>query len=457
MASSTRRAGPVVGAGVVSLLANLLVTLAVARLLSVRGYGTLIILFGLFLVLSMPGSAIQVGVVRRITAWDALGEQEVAQRWARRLHSWSLAGIAVVVVIAVAIQGPLSRLLSFRGTDGLAEVIVAGAVWVPLSIDRGLVQARRGYGHLGGNLIVESGLKAVAIVALAAAGFGVVGAAIGLLIGEGVAAIEARWAADRMVRAGPSIAAQSEEGPLRLEEGLFGEKAVPVQHGSEPAFGLDVTTVPESGAGSLRSGSATASKPARDVAAAFLALALLAVLQNFDVILLGHLDPGHSGAYGAISVASKVLAHGAVVLSLFLLPESAIRHWAGSREVGHLVAMLGILAVPGVILLVLALAAPHALLAIVFGARLATASRALYVLVAAMMLLSGTVVLTNYFLATGRRWIVWVLAGGAAAGVTLVWRADGLIGATVRADFISQLGLFLVLSVVFLLTRLQAR
>ena len=44
---------------------------------------------------------------------------------------------------------------------------------------------------------------------------------------------------------------------------------------------------------------------ASDLLMALTALAFLAILQNFDVVLLGSQAPGNSGSYAAISVACK--------------------------------------------------------------------------------------------------------------------------------------------------------
>ena len=60
-------AGPLAAAGVIANGANVIVTVAVARLLSVHSYGVLIQLTGLFLILSLPGSAVVVAVVRRVS------------------------------------------------------------------------------------------------------------------------------------------------------------------------------------------------------------------------------------------------------------------------------------------------------------------------------------------------------------------------------------------------------
>lgn len=77
--AAVRGASPLAFAGVVANGANVLVTLVIARELSTRGYGAYNQLIALFFVLSMPGSALVVGVVRRVTQWQRLGEyQQIA-------------------------------------------------------------------------------------------------------------------------------------------------------------------------------------------------------------------------------------------------------------------------------------------------------------------------------------------------------------------------------------------
>jgi O-antigen/teichoic acid export membrane protein len=178
-------------------------------------------------------------------------------------------------------------------------------------------------------------------------------------------------------------------------------------------------------------------------------LALLGLLQNVDVILLGRLDHADIGPYAAISVASKALVFGALALGAYLLPEATIR-W---NEGGHAIRQLGVtlifLAVPAVVLLAIAVLVPKQFLTLVFGARLSSAAPAFATLVVAMMFLSGSVLVTNYLFGTGSRWIVLVLLGGSALATVLISGADGQIEATARADLVAQGALALAMAAAF--------
>jgi O-antigen/teichoic acid export membrane protein len=192
-----------------------------------------------------------------------------------------------------------------------------------------------------------------------------------------------------------------------------------------------------------------------DLVTALVAMALLAVLQNIDVIVFGRQSPHLSGSYAAISVASKAIVFGAVALGGYLLPEAAIRWQAGGHALRQLVVTLLLLAVPASALLVAAFAFPHLLLTFVFSARYLGAEGAFAALVLAMMFLSVTVVLTMYLLAIGQRWISALLFVGAAAATAAVVAAGGVPRTTARADLAVQATLAVAVAIGFAVVHRQ--
>ncbi|HXW39001.1 MAG TPA: hypothetical protein VEJ44_04845, partial [Acidimicrobiales bacterium] len=70
-------------------------------------------------------------------------------------------------------------------------------------------------------------------------------------------------------------------------------------------------------------------------------------------------------------------------------------------------------------------------------------------LVAAMICLSVSVLVTNYLFGTGSRWIVAILAAGSGVAAALVAGANGRIVATARADLLVQAVLVAGLLVAF--------
>ena len=423
------QAGPLAVAGVLANGTNLVVTVLLARLLTNRNYGSLNQLTGLFLIISMPGSAVIVAVVRRVTAWRGGGSAHLVQRWARCVHRQGTLAVLVFAVVVVAVGGSLAHLLNQRQAGGVDAILIAGAIWVLLCLDRGLLQAHRNYRTLAANLLVEGGVRTVAMISLVLAGLGVAGAALGVLVAEVVTAVHARVRADQIWAA------------------EVGEEEARGEHAPGPPAGAGVA-----GPGALRRRWTATFRidralvaPAEhrrdlvtDLAAALVALSMVALLQNIDVIVIGRDAPRVSGSYAAVSVASKALVFGALLLGGYLLPEAAIRWRQGGHALRQLAVTLLLLAVPSVLLLGIALGAPRLLLSVVFSARYLGAQAALVPLVLAMVCLSVTVILTMYLLAVGRRWITGLLIVGAVAATLAVSSAHGVPRTTARADLAVQ-------------------
>ena len=418
-------AGPLAVAGLVVNGANVIVTVVLARLLSSRGYGSLNQLTGLFLIVSMPGSAVIVGVVRRLAAARAHGSAHLVRHWAFQAHRALTVAVAAFAFVVVAVGGHLATLIGQRSADGAVAILIAGGAWILLSFDRGLLQAHRDYRVLAANLLVEGGVRTVAMLALVGMGFGAAGAAVGVLIAESVTALHARVMADR---------SWSVEGERpRGVRSLLRLRIVDLGSGEERR--------------ELRI----------DLIAALVALAMLALLQNIDVIILGREGPKLSGSYAAVSVTSKALVFGAIVLGGYLLPEAAIRWREGGHALRQLAVTLLLLAVPAGVLLAAAIAAPHLLLRLVFSSRYLGAENALLPLVAAMVCLSVTVMLTMYLLAVGRRWVSALLVCGAAALSAGCALAHGAPVATARTDLVVQVVLAAVTVVGFVLVHHRRR
>ena len=182
-----------------------------------------------------------------------------------------------------------------------------------------------------------------------------------------------------------------------------------------------------------------------DLMVASISLSMVAVLQNVDVLVVGRDNPARSGAYAAVSVTSKAIVFGAIVLGGYLLPEAAIRWREGGHALRQLAVVLVLLAVPSVLLLGVALAAPEELLQLLFHHAYTSAADALVPLVLAMIMLSVSVVLTMYLLAVGRRWVAAILAAGAAALTVAVLEVHGAPRATALVDLATQAAVLLVI------------
>jgi O-antigen/teichoic acid export membrane protein len=421
MRAGLLQAGPLAIAGVVASGASVVLTVALARLLTPHSYGVLNQLTGLYLILSMPGSAVVVAVVRRVTLWHEDGSGHLVRRWAGRVHRQGTILVLVWAAVVFASRHGVAVLLNQQSGIGIAAILTAAAFFVLLSLDRGLLQAHRSYRPLALNLVVEGFVRTAAVLVLVLAGFGPSGAAIGVLIGEVVAAGHARYAA---------VSAWSEGRSPRLW----------VTTGWVAALKHDTV---------LGTASSGRRQVALDLAVASVSLSMVAVLQNIDVLVVGRDNPGHSGAYAAVSVTSKAIVFGAVVLGGYLLPEAAIRWRQGGHALRQLAVVLVLLGIPSVLLLGIAVAAPEKLLQVVFHHDYTSAAAALAPLVVAMIMLAVSVVLTMYLLAIGRRWVAGVLVGGAIALTVAVASVHGAPKATALADLGVQAAVLFVLLVGF--------
>jgi O-antigen/teichoic acid export membrane protein len=417
MRAGLLQAGPLAAAGVLANGAGVILTVALARLLTPHSYGVLNQLTGLYLILSMPGSAVVVAVVRRVTMWHEDGTGHLVRRWAGRVHRQCTLIVLVWAAIVFTSRHAVAVLLNQQSGVGIAAILTAAAFFVLLSLDRGLLQAHRAYRPLAANLLVEMSIRVVAVVVLVAAGYGPSGAAVGILIGEVAAAAHARWASVRAWSGG--------RAPRLLDAGSWVAAVRPDR-------------VLGSGQRSVRR------TVVLDLVVASVSLSMVAVLQNIDVLVVGRDNPGHSGAYAAVSVTSKAIVFGAIVLGGYLLPEAAIRWRQGGHALRQLAVVLVLLAIPSVLLLAVAVVAPEQILQLVFHHAYTSAADALAPLVLAMILLSVSVVLTMYLLAVGQRWVAIALVGGAVVLTLAVLSVHGAPRATAFVDLAVQAGVLLV-------------
>ena len=417
MSDDVRQSIPVVAAGVAVSILSLLGTVVVARLLPTIGYGTLIKLLGLFLVLSMPGTALQVGVLRRTSSWEVQRRYTQTARWMARVHRLSLAAVLVFAVAVFLLRDELIRAMNLPGPSGVVEIITAGALWLLVAMDRGLLQARRDYRGVSENLILEGIVRTVAMIGLAAVD-GLEGAALGILLSEIAAFLHVRVKVRRTLAHGPRRgAAALPANVLAIETPLHTRR--------------DLMS---------------------DVVTAAFSLFLLAVLQNADVIVLGSKAPGNSGAYAAISVPSKALVFWTLVLVNYLLPEAAIRFHQGSAALRQLGYTAAAVAAPAAFLMAIALIAPRWFIDLAFGTKYHASATGLAPLVLAMFFLCISVALASYLLGVGSRSVVAVLAAGASGLVTACLLVEGRIVSTARADLAVEAALCAGLVLLFVVT-----
>ncbi len=493
-------ATPIVIAGIAIALANVGSTVIVARLLVPREYGALTQLLGLFFILSMPGSALMVGVVQRVVHWNTSGERWRIRPWLIRIELICFVFLAVFMVAIWLLQGDVARALSLPNSRGVFETLAAGALWVIVSVNRGALQAGKRYRWLGWNLALEGIVRTAFMIGLAAIGLGILGASSGIMIGEAVALVHGIAGVSfslRDVRHGnqsmnndgwvPVEASHDENGIGGLEGGgLVPADVLPNENGVEGSRDDGVGNSMGSRAGDTEGGMVNdrgdstqgalpKEKPRRsnndtqgalpkgngkpnvhgkrelagDVITAFASLGLIAILEYADVVMVGAYSPSHAGAYGAVSVSAKSLIAWTVLLTNYLLPEAAIRWRLGGHAINELRNTMLLVLLPALLMFVIALSVPSLFLGLAFGNRLEGAASSFPYLTAAMAFLSITVVLSSYFFGVSWRGIPAVLMVGATVLVIAITAVQGRALQTAQVDLLVQSGIAVAMVVAF--------
>jgi O-antigen/teichoic acid export membrane protein len=351
----------------------LLFTVLFARILGASDYGSLAALVSTFLILAVPGSALQV-VVAREAALGRLGDHgrlaATLAAWRRRL---ALGGLGVTAA-AVLLHGPIADLISVRESWAAAATAPTGFLWLLLSVERGALQGVHAYRPVALSVVLEAVGRLGFGLVLTAVGLGVTGAYLGTPLSMLATAL------GLMYVSGARLGRPDAATPARRLRELIG--------GAWPAV---------------------------------LALFLIAVLQNVDVILVKRQIGGSAaGAYAAAAVAAKAVVWVAIGIGLYLLPEAtrAARRGADPRPV--LMRALAVVYAVAIPMLAVYALAPETVLRLAFGPQTVRAADALLVLGCAMTLLATGYLCVQYMLALARVGFLWALGAVAAAEVVLL-------------------------------------
>jgi O-antigen/teichoic acid export membrane protein len=367
--SDLGKAAGLAGAMIANNVIALGSTIVFARLLKGDGYGSLAALVSYFLILSVAGQALQVATAREgVLGHLGVGAGLIAtlKRWTRSMVIFT----AVLTVISVLLRAPIAAAVGVKHDQWAAAIgLLAGGLWLELSILRGALQGVGDYKTVGLSLVSEQGVRLIAGAILAAAltgaGLGVTGAYLGTPISFTViclyCAIQLRHYARRADSATAAPATAHVTIPLWTH----------VRRAWAPIAGLIV----------------------------------IAVLQNIDIIAAKHRFNGvHNlaSSYAATAVAAKVLIWVAMGAGFYLVPETSRRRAAGedTRPVlGRALAIVLVCAVP--VLLIFAFGSTP-LLRAAFGGNRLRAVDSLFLLGVAFTALAATYLAIQYMLALKR-------------------------------------------------------
>ncbi len=361
--SETVKAGGLAAATLLSNGIQLVFTIVFTRLLGADGYGSLAALVSTFLILMVGGQAIQVAAARE-TALHHLGD---GRRLAATLNGWVrqlLIAFVVITALSLLLRDPLAHLVGVpEHPMAAAAILPTGVLWLLLSLQRGALQGMHAFYPVGLSLVLEAFGRLLCGLVLVLAGAEVTGAFLGTPLAFAVTAVWLGWEIHRR------LGAAEDARPARSLRSLLAGAWAPIG-----------------------------------------ALALLALLQNVDVIIVKHQIGGDTaGSYAAAAVAAKAVVWVAIGIALHLLPEATRRAAAGLDPLPVLRQSLLVLAAIAAPALLIFTAFPEQLMRIAFGPDLTEAAGALPVLGLAMTLLAVAYLTVQYMLALGRTSFLWVL------------------------------------------------
>jgi O-antigen/teichoic acid export membrane protein len=390
--SDTGRAAGLAAAMIASNAIGLVFTVVFARILGASGYGSLAALVSAWIILMVPGSALQIAVAREVSRATAGGSADAGagvRRWFRHLAI----AMAIVAAAAIPLRDLIAAIVNVDEAWAAAAVPVTAMLWALVGVERGALQGFGRYRAVGVSIVAEATARLVIALALVGVGLDVTGAFLGSALS--------------LVAVGAALAV-----PLR-----------------------DLLPRPRGG---------VALPPLRDLLSEarvpVIGLTLLFTLQEVHVIVVKHQATGDTaGSYAVAAVAAKAIVWVAVGLGLYLLPEAARRARTGVDGRPVLVRSLGLIALCAVPMMLIFAFGAEQLLEAVFGDDLTEAAGALPWLGLAMTLLACSYLAVQYLLALGRWRFIWVLAAAAAVEVALLAVIDADLTEVGMALFAIQL------------------
>jgi O-antigen/teichoic acid export membrane protein len=369
--SDTGRAAGLAVAVIVANVLALVFTIVFARVLGASGYGSLAVLLSAYIIMMVPGSALQIAAARQVSHDIAVGSAVPgagAHQWLVQLS----VATGLVALVAIPLRAPIAAALNVDQVWAAAAVPVAAMLWIVLSVERGLLQGFQRYRTVAYSIVAEGGLRIFFALVLVAVGLDVTGAFLGSALALIALAVALQVPLSEVLPGRESL------GP-RLKA-LAAGSWIPV-----------------------------------------LALTLLLVLQEIHVIIVKHESSDDAaGSYAVAAVAAKAIVWVAIGLGMYLLPESARRGKTGVDARPILLRTLALIALVATPMVLIYAIAGEPLLRIVFGSDLTGASGALPWLGLAMSLLACTYLCVQYLLAMGRSRFIAILALAAFAEVALV-------------------------------------
>lgn len=372
------------GSFVINVL-NYVFTLVMSRLLNVEDFGEVAALLSLFIIISVPATALTMLMAREVAHLNEQGDG--ARRLFLALRKHSVAGAALLWVVVISLVPFLSGYLRIAPLplyifSALIPLTMLGA------LQSGTLQGLQEFFSLAKQGVLGTLVKLAASVAFVAAGFSVAGVMGALALAS---------------LCGLAYGYAKTHSKLLVAESADDE--------AESSFDLSTFVAPF---GNI-----------------LLTAFLLALLSNADVVLAKHYLPAAAaGEYAALSTVGKILIYGVSAFISVLLPmaaAAAARGQGGERRVLRL-SLAGVAAMSLGAFALFSLF-PQMIVSLLFGGRYAGIAEHLGAFTVAMACIALATTFINYFVATRNTSFVYLLSAGIATEVAFIALRHESLGA----------------------------
>jgi O-antigen/teichoic acid export membrane protein len=354
---------------------NYVFNFALSRRLGIEGFATLSSLTGGLMIVSVPSAIWNLLVVKYAADYHAASDGAKLRRLGGMLLAWGAVIALAIFVAGVFLRGVVSDFLHIPNDGTIVLWTLLAALGFLMPSVRGVLQGSQDFKRFSISTTLEVFLKVGFGVGLAYAGFGVLGAVGGWLVGTMLALFYTVWAVHGSKR--NAVA----PGRLRLDLGRL----------------------------------------ARTTAGIALSTSMLTLLSFMDVVLVKHyFSAREAGLYAAVNLTGKVVLFLVSFLPLIVLPKAAAQVERGQSPLGLLGKAAAVtIAMSGITLALFGMM-PAEALRIFAGRVFVIAAPYVFQYDLAMAVLACITLLVNYRIALHRFGFLVPLAAILIAEVTAV-------------------------------------
>ncbi len=166
-----------------SIVAAYVFLLAAGRILGSEDYGSLAALLGLLTIVLIPAGALQMAVSREVSRRVATGDQPAGARLARGALRASAIATTPLLVVALALAGPLSHVLHIHSVPIVALALLSLSAALVFPVAMGVLQGMQRFPALATLYLFPWLVRLIVLAVAAAAGYRLGGAIFATLVG----------------------------------------------------------------------------------------------------------------------------------------------------------------------------------------------------------------------------------------------------------------------------------